>query len=163
MLTYRNTICHFPQLGKANCGPVALQCLFDSPVEHLEKIVSCTSKGTHHHLLLDGMKKNGIECSFVDLNDSDHSNHFWWLELVSYRWPIYLGCVFVNQGKRGRPSENHHAVLLANGFCYDGNEQREEPISSIQAKFNKKFLIKYAIIFNNELKNWKKNIEKDLQ
>lgn len=159
MLTYRTKIRHFHQLGAFNCGPVALSCLFDTSLENLETIVECNKdKGTYSSKVEAAMKKIGIECNLVPL-DSDHNNHLWWLEQASYRWPIYLGCHFVNQGKRGRPSNNHHAVLLANGLIYDGNCHREEPINAVVAKFNKTFKVTDAIIFHHELLDWRKNIE----
>lgn len=159
MLTYRKNITHYPQLRAFNCGPVALSCLFDTSLEHLEKLVECDKdKGTYTSKVLDAMKEQGIECNIVSLN-ADHGDHLWWLEQVSYRWPIYLGCHFVVQGNRGRPSHRHHAVLLANGMIYDGNSHREEPIGAISANFNKKFILKDAIIFHHELNNWKNNLE----
>lgn len=159
MLTYRQKIIHFPQLGAFNCGPVALSCLFDASLESLEKLVECDkNKGTYTTKVVEAMRAQGIECSHVAL-DADHNDHLWWLELNSFRWPIYLGCHFVVQGKRGRPSHRHHAVLLANGMIYDGNSHREEPIGAIAANFNKKFIVKDAVIFHHELKNWKNNLE----
>jgi hypothetical protein len=159
MLTYRDTVRHYHQLGAYNCGPVALSCLFNSSLEELEELVDChKDKGTYTTKVAQAMKDQGIECSHISL-DADHNDHLWWLELNSYRWPIYLGCHFVVQGKRGRPSHRHHAVLLANGLIYDGNSHREEPIGAVAAKFNKQFLIKDAIIFHHELKNWKNNLE----
>lgn len=94
----------------------------------------------------------------VELNE-DANNHLWWLEQCSYRWPMYLGCNFISQGKRGRPSNGHHAVLFANGLCYDGHNLREEPIQAIATRFNKQLVVKNVIIFNNELPDWKKHME----
>jgi arabinogalactan endo-1,4-beta-galactosidase len=159
MLTYRQNVTHYHQLGAYNCGPVALSCIFNASLEHLETLVECNkNKGTYTSKVVEAMKEEGIECSHIKL-DSDAGNHLWWLELNSYRWPIYLGCHFVNQDARGRPSNSHHAVLLANGMIYDGNNHREEPISAIAQKFNKKFVVKDAIIFHHELPNWKSNLE----
>jgi len=159
MLTYRQNITHYPQLGAYNCGPVALSCLFNTSLEDLEKMVECDKdKGTYTTKVVAAMKEQGIECSHISLN-GDGENHLWWLELNSFRWPIYLGCHFVVQGKRGRPSNRHHAVLLANGMIYDGNSHREEPIGAVAEKFNKKFVVKDAIIFHHELKGWKQNLE----
>jgi hypothetical protein len=158
MLTYRQNITHFPQLKAFNCGPTALSCIFNVSVEHLEKLVECDkNKGTYTSKVVSAMRSEGVECSHVVL-DADHNSHLWWLELNSYRWPIYLGCHFVVQGKRGRPSNRHHAVLLANGMIYDGNSHREEPIGAVAEKFNKQFIVKDAVIFHNELKNWKENL-----
>jgi hypothetical protein len=157
MLTYRKDIRHYHQLGAYNCGPVALSCLFDESLERIEEIVNC-KKGTYTTEAYDGLKGEGVDCSLVSLN-ADHSNHLWWLEQTSYRWPIYLGCHFVLQGERGRPSNSHHAVLLANGMIYDGNNHREEPIGAVAAKFNRQFVVKDAIIFNHELNGWRKNLE----
>lgn len=158
MLTYRASIKHQWQGGKGNCGPIALSCLFEEPLEQIEKIVKCSARGTRTSDVLDGMHKNGIDCSMVTLHD-DGINHLWWLEQCSYRWPIYVGGTYVNQGKRGRPSQGHHAVLFANGMIYDGHNLREEPISAIATKVNKNFVVKSVIIFNRELSGWKKNME----
>lgn len=159
MLTYRQEIRHFHQLGAYNCGPVALSCLFDISLETLENIVECkANKGTYTTKVKEAMDNEGIECSLVSLHD-DHSNHLWWLEQASHRWPIYLGCHFVHQGKRGRPINAHHAVLLAGGMIYDGNSHREEPINAVCQNFNKKFIVKDAIIFHHELKTWRKTSE----
>ena len=155
MLTYRENITHFPQLGAYNCGPTALSCLFNTSVEHLEKLVQCDkNKGTYTSTVVGAMRREGIACNHVVLN-ANGNDHLWWLEINSHRWPIYLGCHFVEQGKRGRPRNSHHAVLLAGGMIYDGNSHREEPIGAISAKFNKKFIIKDAIIFEHELKTMK--------
>lgn len=156
MLTYRKEIRHYHQLGAYNCGPVALSCLFEESLERLEKIVNCV-KGTHTSEAYEGLRKEGVDCNMISLH-SDHSAHLWWLEQVSYRWPIYLGCHFIEQGKRGRPRNSHHAVLIANGLIYDGNNHREEPVNGVMAQFNRKFVVKDAILFNHELKNWRNNM-----
>lgn len=159
MLTYRKNIRHYNQLGAYNCGPVALSCIFDTSLENLEKLVECNkNKGTYTSILVDALRKEGVECSHINL-DADHNDHLWWLELNSYRWPIYLGCHFTNQGDRGRPSNRHHAVLLVNGMMYDGNNHREEPINSIKQNFNRDFIIKDAVIFHHELPKWRVNLE----
>jgi hypothetical protein len=159
MLNYRQNIRHYHQLGAYNCGPVALSCILDTSLENLENLVECKkNKATYVSILVAALRKESVECNHIHL-DVDSGNHLWWLELNSYRWPIYLGCHFVNQGVRGRPSNSHHAVLLANGMIYDGNSHREEPISAVAQKFNKQFIVKDAIIFHHELPNWKKNLE----
>lgn len=160
MLTYRKTICHFWQSDKPNCGPLALHCLFDESIEKLEKIVKCKN-GTSTDDVVIGMRENGINCTAVCL-DEDYNNHLWWLNQLSYRFPIYISCHFIVQGKRGRPRNDYHAVLFANGLCYDGHNHREEPIAGIAQKFNKKFNIRDIIIFNHELPNWKNNLINNL-
>lgn len=164
MLTYREKIRHYHQLGAYNCGPVALSCLFDTSTSALEEMVECKqNKGTRTSKVLEAMKNQAIACTHVELGESAN-NHLWWLELASCRWAVYVSCHFVNQGARGRPSNSHHAVLFANGFCYDGNNHREEPISAISQKFNKEFIIHSAIIFDGyELPNWKKNLESAME
>lgn len=157
MLKYRQNIVHCRQDGRPNCGPVALCCLFDTTLEELEKIVRCSSKGTRTYNVVDGLYDNGIQFSHVNL-DEDYKNNLWWIETCSYRWPIYASCEFVWQGKRGRPATSYHAVLFANGFCYDGHASREEPIAAIAQKFNKKFHIKDLLIFEHELPGWKERV-----
>lgn len=158
MLKYRQNIKHHWQGNKGNCGPIALACLFESSVEDLEKIVKCTSKGTYTENVFFGMKTEGIDCSLVSLRE-EVGNHLWWIKLLSCQRPVYAGCNFINQGKRGRPSNGHHAVLFANGMCYDGHNLREEPIDAIVTKFNKNLIIKDLVIFHHELTDWKKNLE----
>lgn len=160
MLTYRKAITHFWQSDKPNCGPIALQCLFDAPIEALEKIVKCKN-GTSTENLYLGMKENGIECNHVILG-GDHNSHLWWINQLSYRFPIYISCHFLVQGLRGRPSNDYHAILFANGLCYDGHNHREEPIAGIVQKFNKKFVIRDIVIFDHELPNWKNNLINNL-
>jgi hypothetical protein len=164
MLTYREKIRHYHQLGEYNCGPVALSCLFDNSISSLEELVECKqNKGTYTSKVVEAMKDQDIPCTYVKLIESA-KNHMWWLELQSYRWAVYVGCHFVNQGARGRPSNSHHAVLFANGFCYDGNNHREEPISAISQKFNKQFIINSVVIFDGyELPNWRKNLDSALE
>jgi len=137
---------------------VALQCVFDASLAELERIVQCGSKGTSSQNVLDGLRAVGIKCHLSRLRDK-HENHMWWLTNCSYRWPIYVACDFVNQGKRGRPSHSHHAVLFANGMCYDGHVNHEEPLSSLVLKFNKKFVINDIIVIEHELSDWAKNME----
>jgi hypothetical protein len=134
--------------------------LFDTNVSVLEELVECKqNKGTYTSKVLEAMKEQGVACNHVELAESAN-NHLWWLELVSCRWAVYVSCHFVTQGLRGRPSNSHHAVLFANGLCYDGNNHCEEPISAISQKFNKQFIVNSAIIFGGyELPNWKKNLE----
>ena len=159
MLTYRQTIRHYHQLGAYNCGPVALSCIFDTSLQYLENLVKCDEhKGTFTSVAYLALKKEGVDCNLATIN-SDYNNLLWSLERSSYRWPIYLGCHFVQQGARGRPSNRHHALLLANGLIYDGNSHREEPIEAVRQNFNKRFIIKDAIIFNHELPNWRVNLE----
>jgi hypothetical protein len=157
MLKYRDKITHVPQAGEGNCGPVALKCLFNNSLHEIEEMVKCDSKGTNVYNVISALQYSKIDYSFVPLH-SDHQNHFWWLEIVSHRFPIYLCCHFINQGPRGRPSNSHHAILLANGLCYDGNFHREMPIESILQNFNKKFLTTNAIIFHKELPKWSKSL-----
>lgn len=156
MLKYRDKIRHFYQEGAYNCGPVALQCLFDSSVEELERIVGC-KKGTYWYNVLDGMRQQGISCNAVELNQ-DHKDHLWWIKSLSFRFPIYAGCQFVNQGARGRPANSHHAVLFAGGFYYDGNNHREEPIEGIATLFNKTFRINNIIVFEREIDGWQEKL-----
>lgn len=149
-LSYRDKIVHQYQFGKPNCGPIALSCLFDAPVPVLEKIVGCTARGTPTHGVIEGLQSRGVKLSHVQLGES-YGDHLWWIAECSRRWPIYASCTFVNQGRRGRPARDCHAVLFAHGFYYDGHMSREEPIEAIAVKFNKEFVINELVIFEHEL------------
>lgn len=154
MLTYRPEIKHHWQGKDYNCGPVALSCLFANPLSEIEKLVKCTSKGTHSSDVCHALRKEGISHNYVPVNGGE--DHLWWIETCSHRWPIYASCTFVNQGARGRPSEGHHAVLFAHGMSYDGNYTRPEPIEAITQSFNKRLEISSLIIFHHELAGWRK-------
>lgn len=158
MLTFRKNITHIKQGGEPNCGPIALQCVFDEPISRLEKIVKCKQSGTNSFDVVSGLTNEGVVCNRVAL-DGEYQDHLWWIATCCLRWPIYASCTFINQGKRGRPRHDHHAVLFANGFCYDGHADREEPIDSMSLKFNKNMIISNIIIIEHELPNWRQTLE----
>jgi hypothetical protein len=159
MLRYRDNIQYFNQEKDYSCGAASIRCILDASEEEIRKLIRTNATGTTTIIACNALQKKGIDCNYLLVENN--TDHLWWVEQTSFRWPIYMGCSFKNHnGGRGRPSVRHHAVLVASGMIYDPANcyTGPEPIELIHNRFNKEFSINSMILFNHELKNWKKNI-----
>lgn len=158
MILPRKTVTHFHQEKRWSCGAAALRCFLDASEEQVRKLVGTNSKGTHSYNVIEGLRKIGLGCSSV-LVGQDYRKLFW-LAPLSCKHPLYLSCDFVDQGKRGRPSHRHHAILIAGGYVFDPSEDRATPIDAFESVFNKACVVGSMILIDYELPSYKKNMER---
>lgn len=154
----RENITHFRQEKEYTCGAASIRAFLDGTEEEVGQLIGTKKSGTNILNVKYGLEKIGILSHYVSLNQ-DYRELFW-LTNLSCHFPLYLGCEFVDQGKRGRPSVRSHAVLVANGKFYDPSETRECPIDAFERTFNKKMIISTMLVIDHELKDFRANMER---
>ncbi len=157
MITIRPTPIHCMQEKSYSCGAASFATIFNVDEATARKLCGTKADGTHDYRVLNAIKNNtNLNAHLVNIQ-KDYKECFW-LETLSQRYPLYMGCEFISQGKRGRPSVRSHAIVAAKGLFLDPSEPRECVQSGFEHTFNKKLVIRSMIVIDYELPGWQKRI-----
>jgi hypothetical protein len=107
--------------------------------------VKTTIKGSHDLNVFRALKNRKIECSFVQLN-TDIYEYGRWLYLNSINRVLYVSLHGSNKGKRGRPTEEYHAITISNGLVYDSALKDVMNLDAFVSKYNHKLIIECMIL-----------------
>lgn len=105
-------------------------------------------RGTFDSSVLRALRKRGIDANIAYLN-IDFDSYSRWLYLNSINRFLYVSMFGQNQGKRGAPTKEHHAIAINNGMVYDSAYPEVIPLETYTFKYNKKFLIELIILVDN--------------
>jgi hypothetical protein len=152
---------HYNQGNRGSCAACAYGTVLSGFNINLTEAQCCdevktTKKGTDNYEVLNALKKRNIECGIAHINDT-LDNYGRWLYLNSINRFLYV-CMFgQNKHKRGRPTQECHAVCVSNGIVYDSAHNEVLPLEAYQLKYNHKFIIESIILTDSH--NTKKTLD----
>ncbi len=143
-----------------SCGAASFATIFNVDEVTARKLCCTDKDGTHDYRVLNAIKNNtNLNAHLVSI-EKDYKECFW-LEMLSQRYPLYLGCEFISQGKRGRPSTRHHAIVAAKAAFYDPSESKTCPMDCFEHTFSKKLIIRSMIVIDYELPGWQSRLNNE--
>lgn len=143
---------HGPTCGA--CSYATLLSAFGISISESEAIKEVGTKlqGTDDYRIIGALRKRKIECGYAYLN-IDFNSYQRWLYLNSLNRILYVTChgrnkrTYLNGSfKRGRPSEEHHAIIIFEGMVYDSAHNEIVPLEAYVFKYNTEFNIKTMIM-----------------
>jgi hypothetical protein len=155
----------FYQNNRVSCGACAYASLVSAFGYSLTEKQACDDvsttlkSGTDTNCVLRALKKKNIEANQVFLH-TNFNEYGRWLYLNSINRLLYVVCRGSNKGKRGRPTQEHHAILITNGMVYDSALKHVLPLEAFTIKYNYKFGIEQMIMVESPVRG--KSFAKDV-
>lgn len=146
---------HCKQQTEYSCGAASFGMITGIPESEAVKL--CKTKKSGTSILNVEQALNKLNLDFQSVYIYEEFYEVWWIKLCSYRYPIYASCNFISNSGRGRNSIRKHSIVIANGKIFDPSEDFEVDYESFSHTFNKKLIIKHALVVFSELENYGKN------
>ncbi len=157
MISIRPFPKHCCQERHYSCGAASFAMIFNVDEATARTVCKTDAKGTADLDVFRAIRDNTSVIPHHIVIRKDYRELFW-LETLCQRFPLYLSCTFISQGKKGRPNNRHHAVVASRGMILDPSEVRECPLSAFTHTFNKSLIINAMIVLDYELPGWKERI-----
>jgi len=155
---------HYYQNDRVTCAACAYGTVLSGMGINLTEAQCCddcgtTKSGTFDTSVLRALKKRNIDAGYVSINQT-LEEYGRWLYLNSINRFLYVSMFGQNQGKRGAPTKEHHAVCISDGKVYDSALKEVLPLDAYATKYNKRFFINSIILVDDP--NPKKFLAKGL-
>lgn len=129
--------------------------LFGRTQEEMAKLIKTTSTGTANYNVLNWLTKAGVKHQYVSFYNKIDYNDLWWIEPLSRKHPLYLGCEIRSRySTMGRDRVRQHAVLAVDGMFYDPGLNEPQPYEAYISSFNKSLHLKDMILIEQERKGY---------
>ena len=129
--------------------------LFGRTQEEMAKLVRTDSKGTADYDVCSWLTKAGVKHHMVRFHDRIEYKDLWWIEPLSRKHPLYLGCEIRSRYcTAGRDQVRQHAVLAVDGMFYDPGLNDPQPYEAYISSFNKSLHLKAMILIDQERKGY---------
>lgn len=152
------TIQHKRQEKQYSCGAASYAMLLGIPEEQARKEVKTRYNGTFTNNVVKALQDRGLSVHHLTTG-MDYFEHMDSIRMLSYRWPLYLSCVFVTRySKKGKATTRHHAIVAADGMFYDPSENQPVPVEAFAHTFNKKLEIRAIVLIEEERPNFLQNM-----
>jgi len=155
---------HFWQADRVTCLSNAYRTIlsgFGILISEKQACDECktTKNGTSVFDGLSALKKRGLDAHYVSINQP-FALYGRWLNLNSNNRFLLVNCYGQNKGKRGRPTEEHHAICLYNGKVWDSACKEILPLDVwASIKYNKQFIVNGFVMIESPLKKTKDSEE----
>lgn len=145
---------HLKQQTNYSCGAACFSMITGKTEAESRLMCSTKKRGTYTSDVKKAFESIGY--SFSEIKIGECFSSLWWLKNLSFRNPIYAGCVFISNSGRGRNSKNHHAIVFAHGKIFDPSESFEVEFDCYSHTFNRQLWVKEILVIDHELEDYGK-------